>query len=90
MIPERWQQVKDVLHEALQIPAGQRTSFLDNACNADQTLRQEVESLLLEESAGTEGFLGSLDVALEDVRHGSASWVGRRIGSYEVIEELSP
>jgi serine/threonine protein kinase len=88
MIPERWQQVKDVLHEALQIPAGQRTSFLDNACNADQTLRQEVESLLLEESAGTEGFLGSLDVALEDVRHGSASWVGRRIGSYEVIDTI--
>jgi eukaryotic-like serine/threonine-protein kinase len=86
MIPERWQQVKAVLHGALHIPAAQRASFLDNACNGDQTLRQEVESLLLEESAGTEGFLGSLDLTLEGVRHRNASWVGRRIGSYEVID----
>ena len=86
MIPDRWQQVKDVLHDVLQIPAGQRASFLDNACIGDQTLRLEVESLLLEESAGTEGFLGSLDLSLEDVRYGNASWVGRRIGSYEIID----
>ena len=86
MIPERWQQVKDVLHEALQIPAGQRASFLDNACNGDQILRQEIESLLLEESTGTEGFLGSLDLFLEEVRRGNASLVGRRIGSYEIID----
>ena len=86
MIPERWQQVKDVLHEALQIPAGQRAAFLDSTCNGDQILRQEIESLLLEESANTEGSLGSLDLSLEGVRHGNASWVGRRIGSYEIIE----
>jgi non-specific serine/threonine protein kinase/serine/threonine-protein kinase len=86
MIPERWQQVKDVLHEALQIPAGQRAAFLDSTCNGDQMLRQEIESLLLEESADTEGSLGSLDLSLERVRHGNASWVGRRIGSYEIIE----
>jgi eukaryotic-like serine/threonine-protein kinase len=86
MIPDRWQQVKEVLHEVLQIPPRQRPSFLDNACIGDQTLRQEVESLLLEESAGTEGFLGSLDLSLEDVRYGNASWIGRRIGSYEIID----
>ncbi|MHB8216257.1 MAG: protein kinase domain-containing protein [Candidatus Sulfotelmatobacter sp.] len=85
MIPEHWQQVKAILHEALQIPAGQRASFLDSACNGDQVLRQEIESLLLEESAGTEGFLRSLDLTLEDARHGNASWAGRRIGSYEII-----
>jgi eukaryotic-like serine/threonine-protein kinase len=85
MTPERWQQVKSVLHQALQIPAGQRGSFLDSACNGDQILRQEVESLLLEDSAGTEGFLGSLDLTPEDV-HGHAFWVGRRIGSYEITD----
>jgi len=86
MTPERWQQVKDVLDEALQVPVPQRPSFLDGACNGDQKLRQEIESLLLEESAGTEGFLGLRDKSLEGVRHWNASWVGRRIGSYEITD----
>ena len=87
MVPERWQQVKDLLQEALQVVPQQRKSFLDSACNGDQSLREEVESLLLEESAGTDGILQSpLGFSPEDLLRDKASWVGRRIGSYEIIE----
>ena len=87
MIPERWQQVKDVLQEALELPAEQRPAFLNNICDSDPSLRQEVESLLLEESVGTEGFLRSpVAVSVQDVKRDAASWVGRRIGPYEIIE----
>ena len=87
MIPERWQQVKDVLQEALELPVQQRGVFLDISCDGDPLLRQEVESLLLEEKASTEAFLRSpVAVSVQDVKRDAASWLGRRIGPYEIIE----
>ena len=59
MTPERWQQILDVLREALELPPDKRPAFLDHACSADSSLRTEVESLL---SAGDDvrtAFLGS-------------------------------
>jgi serine/threonine protein kinase/tetratricopeptide (TPR) repeat protein len=89
MTPERWQQIKGVLQEALEVPAEKRTSFLDTACRDDLSLRKEVESLLLEESETDEAFLQSpVNLNLTDVEREGASWVGRRIGSYEIIEEI--
>lgn len=46
MTPERWQQIKDIFHSALEYGPAQRASFLSRACDTDTTLRQEVESLL--------------------------------------------
>ena len=85
MTPERWQQVKGVLEQVLEISPPQRARFLDQACEGDESLRLEVESLLEDENAGPEGFLEAplwtsavFESALSD------SWVGRRIGAYEV------
>ncbi len=89
MTPERWQQVKGVLQEALETPPGQRIAFLDTACKDDLPLRQEVESLLLEEIEADEAFLQSpVNLNLADVEREGASWVGRRIGSYEITKEI--
>jgi serine/threonine protein kinase len=46
MTPERWQQVKEIFHSALQHEPEQRSGFLSNACGGDELLRQEVESLI--------------------------------------------
>lgn len=46
MTPERWQQIRDVLEEAQELEAAERSAFLDRACLSDQSLRQEVEILL--------------------------------------------
>jgi len=85
MTPERWQQVKGVLEQVLEISPHQRARFLDRACEGDESLRLEVESLLEDENADAEGFLEAplwtsavFESALSD------SWVGRRIGAYEV------
>lgn len=56
MTPERWQQVKGVLQEALELTAEQRCAFLDRACSGDTLLRQEVESMLKVEPQA-DGFL---------------------------------
>ena len=43
---ERWQQIKATVADALELPSGERTGFLDRACAGDPELRREVESLL--------------------------------------------
>jgi len=46
MTRERWQQVCDLLEQALEVAPQQRPALLDRACGADRPLRQEVEVLL--------------------------------------------
>jgi very-short-patch-repair endonuclease len=44
MTPERWRQVEQIYHSALEREESQRSSFLKEA--GDEVLRLEVESLL--------------------------------------------
>ena len=46
MTQERWQQVCDLLEQALELVPQQRPALLDRACDIDPSLRQEVEVLL--------------------------------------------
>ena len=51
---ERWESVKDLLYQALQLPVAERAVFLDKACSSDASPRAELESLLnAEESVRT-------------------------------------
>jgi non-specific serine/threonine protein kinase/serine/threonine-protein kinase len=43
---EKWRRIKRIVADTLERPPAERTAFLDRACGADQTLRDEVESLL--------------------------------------------
>jgi serine/threonine protein kinase/sugar lactone lactonase YvrE len=46
MTPERWQQIDQLFHSALERKSGERAEFLAEACHADESLRHEVESLI--------------------------------------------
>jgi serine/threonine protein kinase len=46
MTPERHQQICDLLYQVLDLQPDQRDSFLEQACQADRDLRQEVDVLL--------------------------------------------
>ena len=85
-----WQQVKSIFNVAVDLASGDRSAYLQEACRGDLVLKREVESLLASHEH-TEGFLESTAVAeaasvLE--RDLSRRWIGRRIGPYELIEEL--
>jgi WD40 repeat protein/serine/threonine protein kinase len=54
---ERWERVKAILHQALQLTADQRSRFLSEACSADDPLRSEVESLLAADANARSSFL---------------------------------
>jgi serine/threonine protein kinase len=59
MTPERWNRVKCVLQEALEITPEQRPAFLDRACSTDHSLRREVESLLSSSNEVRSSFMKS-------------------------------
>jgi eukaryotic-like serine/threonine-protein kinase len=76
MTPERWQQVKGVLQNVLEIAPPQRAAFLDRTCEGDASLRREVESLLAAGDKGRSSFLQSPPTMRLSK--------GTRLGDYEI------
>jgi eukaryotic-like serine/threonine-protein kinase len=57
MTDERWERIKDLLHQAMQLTPEQRVRFLDETC--PQECRTEVLSLLAADEQADAGFLQS-------------------------------
>lgn len=57
--PERWQHIERLYHAALAREDGERPAFVREVCAGDETLREEVESLLARD-ARAEAFLTEL------------------------------
>lgn len=90
MTPERWQEIRGVFDQAVALRAEERGAFLDKVSGADAELRREVESLLAsDDKAGTK-FLNTpaVDLAKRLPVAGTPSRVGRRIGAYNILEEI--
>ncbi|HTG34951.1 MAG TPA: serine/threonine-protein kinase [Thermoanaerobaculia bacterium] len=84
--PERWQQIKVVLEGALDRQEAERTAFLDAACEGDDELRREVESLV-----ASEPDLGDfIETPVFRIRpeEDVPLAAGQRIGAYRVVREL--
>ncbi len=90
MTPEEWQRVRPILESALELEPASRASFLDGAC-ADLYLRREVESLLAShEEAGTDLLNPGAPPGLSpDEETQFRLPPGKRIGAYEIIEEIA-
>ena len=72
MTPERWQQIEKLYHAALECKPSQRSAFLDQACQGDEGLRREVDSLLDLEGK-----------AMAEIR--AQSLIGKRLGAYQIV-----
>jgi len=80
---ERWRQIEDLFARALECPFAERQAFLNQACQGDQDLRRELESLL--ECDAPDQRLLEVPTVLDPDRQSEAEMVGRRIGFYRVI-----
>jgi Tol biopolymer transport system component/predicted Ser/Thr protein kinase len=90
MTPERWQQVDNLLGKALEQKPDGRAAFLDEACNGDAALRQEVESLL-SAHAKAEGFTEAGPMRTPGKRTGvekARDLTGRQVGHYQILARL--
>ena len=57
MTPERWEKVREVLGQVLELAPEKRPQFLDGACADDASQRSEVESLLSSDENARSSFL---------------------------------
>jgi len=83
MDPERWKRVEGLFHQALEREGPARSLFLDQACDRDTELRQEVDRWLaadLEASARLDAAVGGAVRSLH-----TAISPGARLGSYEIL-----
>jgi non-specific serine/threonine protein kinase/serine/threonine-protein kinase len=85
----RWERLKAIFDQALDLPAERRAAFLDEACGPDRALRDEAQALLAShEAAG--GFLEAPAVAqigLSSIPKEPAA-AGARVGPYVILGEL--
>jgi serine/threonine protein kinase len=87
---ERWQTVKELFEAALERSAEERGTFLNEACAGDESLRLEVEELIVSYeqdksfmerpavAAAAHSFLGDQIPPL----------IGKSIGSYKIVREI--
>lgn len=91
MLPERWNEIKDKLHKALQFEPTRRAAYLAEMGAADPDLQRELESLIaFHERTGSD----FLNAPLAQVTSALASRVepdallGRRVGSYQITGQI--
>jgi serine/threonine protein kinase/WD40 repeat protein len=88
-----WARVRPILQRALELPAGEREPFLDQACAADEVLREQVGRILSEELA-EDGFLRPAlrsDGDADAEPAAPVGWVaepGAGVGPYRLVEPL--
>src|SRR5215207_8803483 len=87
MTPERYRQIGEVYHAALEIDAGERAAFLDAACAGDAALRREVESLIASHERAPDFIaVPALAAAAELLAAGEAdAMAGRTVARYKVL-----
>ena len=94
MKQERWEQVKQLYQAALESEPSRREAFVREACSGDDTLRQEVESLLacrpqaetFIESPAIE--LAAKLLAQDQMKAPPIDLAGRTIAHYRITEKI--
>ena len=88
MAPQLWQEVKEILGEALQRDEEERTAFVAEACAHDPALREQVETYL-NGSGGADTIEACAENLRDTVRNTLApDRIGSRIGPYQIVREL--
>jgi len=90
MNPERWQQIDQLFHSALEREPRARVAFLARACTGDEDLRREVESLIGfhdESDSFIEAPAADLAAGLLAGREATLA-AGQAVGPYKIVSLL--
>jgi tetratricopeptide (TPR) repeat protein len=85
--PERFELVKRLLLTLEELPASERSAWLDRACAGDDELREEVESLMTDETPSIM-LTGGLATRIAPMMADDRAALGRQIGPYRLIDVL--
>jgi len=84
--PQRWQRVKEIFEGALGRHGAERESFLEQCCEGDADVREEVESLLRSyEVAGSFMEEPAVAQAADDLAAEQKLTPGQRVNHYQIV-----
>jgi WD40 repeat protein/serine/threonine protein kinase len=86
MIPAR-DQIDQIFCDALQLPEGERSTYLERACRGDPELRRRVEKLLRAQPKAHD-FLERAFEPQATVDETTTEAVGTKIGPYKLLEQI--
>src|SRR5687768_10656214 len=89
MDPKRWQKIEALYHSALGVEASKRAAWLHEACEQDESIKLEVQSLL-ESAQTTDSFMEEpvFGLGMTVLTRERDELAGTKIGRYEVVEIL--
>ena len=85
---DNWARLKEVFAGARALPADRRPAYLAEACDGNEALRQEVESLLSSDERMKKSFLEAPAVVRGDDTRVTRSLEGQRIGPYQLASRI--
>jgi eukaryotic-like serine/threonine-protein kinase len=88
MEPERWQEVKAALADAIALGEAERAAYLERLTVSDPGLGAEVGSLLQADREAGARFLESPAAAVLEAAAPASPQTGRRLGCYRLLEEI--
>jgi eukaryotic-like serine/threonine-protein kinase len=94
MEPERWRQIEEIFHSALQVEEDKRANFLEQACAGDESLRLKIESLLAHhEESGSFLQIPAMEMAAQasarvSSHSDSSTPVGKTISHYRIESKI--
>lgn len=88
MKPDRLQRIEVLYHSALEREPGERGAFLADACQGDQELRGEVESLLRQGGSWLNSPAWERAPSLMDAPTPAALTPGAQLGPYKIEAQL--
>ena len=89
MNSDRWNRIEDLYYSALELDAGDRECFLEQQSLGDESLKDEVLSLLAS-AARQDSFMEepAMPLALEILRSERTGLVGQTIARYRIVDVL--
>ncbi len=90
MNPERWEQIKKLFLEALDLDREHRAAYLDEVCSGDASLRTEVENLLANHEEAGDFLEQPIREAAADLLYDDsvADLIGHALGPYKITGKL--
>src|SRR5258706_333405 len=92
MTPERWRRVGELFHESFDVPAAERTPWIDRVFAADPVVGQELVSLLESDRAAAQGLMQERlkSAVISFCEETAAAERPERVGPYRLVRELGP
>jgi eukaryotic-like serine/threonine-protein kinase len=84
--PHHWQQLKEILGDALEREGEDRTTYVMQRCGTDTTLRHEVESYLKNSGQTVEACAEKMRETL--LNKLPSERIGHRLGAYRIVQEI--